>query len=164
MAAALGPMKAAPAFSTASEKWAFSERKPYESADLTPPTQTASVAIATCGARLSAGASRGVGGRRAVRGGAPSTRRRWSLSTASPRAWTSTPWHCIHKGGQQSLANEQGSSRVGLRVDGHGLDAEAVRGAHDAACDLAAVGDQDLAKERPRRHCRAINATPAAHR
>ena len=35
---------------------------------------------------------------------------------------------------------------VGLRVDGDGGDPEALGGGHDAAGDLAAVGDQQLSK------------------
>ena len=37
-------------------------------------------------------------------------------------------------------------ARVGLRVDGDGGDAEALGRGHDAARDLAAVGDQQLSK------------------
>ena len=37
-------------------------------------------------------------------------------------------------------------ARVGLGVDGDGGDAEPLGRAHDAAGDLAAVGDQQLSK------------------
>jgi len=49
-------------------------------------------------------------------------------------------------GAQSSSLPKGHHSRVGLRVDGDGLNAEAVRGAHDTARNLAPVGDQDLAE------------------
>ena len=41
-------------------------------------------------------------------------------------------------------------ARVGLGVDGDGLDAELAAGAQDAQRDLAAVGDEDLLEHRRR--------------
>lgn len=37
---------------------------------------------------------------------------------------------------------------VGFAIDCDGADAEALGGAHDADCDFAAVGHEDLGKER----------------
>ena len=52
-------------------------------------------------------------------------------------------------------------TRIGLGIDSDGADAEATRGARDAAGDLATVGDEDLVEhqERPER---VVAATGAA--
>ena len=53
---------------------------------------------------------------------------------------------------------------VGLRVDGHGGDAELVERADHAHRDLAPVGDQDLLQRSRLRHVRQRIARPAPGR
>ena len=63
--------------------------------------------------------------------------------TVARRRWPDPPGLVGHVDVQRA--------RIGIRVDGDGCNAQATRGAHHAARDLTAIGDQDFAEHHIRK-------------